>query len=219
MITEHYPFKLMPLPYEYQDLEPYIDTQTVTIHHSKHLKTYVDNLNKALTGYPMYYNWPLEKLIKNVNVMPQKIQTDIKNNAGGVYKHNMYFKGMSPRSIKEINGSSSGPLKEAIIARFGSIENFRDSLKTAAMGQFGSGWAWLVSNRFGKIGIVSTANQDTVLTMNLCPIILVDVWEHAYYLKYKNKRGDYFDNWFKIINWPQAEKNYISCTQSNPVLR
>lgn len=202
-------FLLEKLPYDYIALEPYIDTQTMYIHHDKHLQTYIDNLNATLKSYPQYQNWSLEELIRKQKNLPEEIQTPVRNNAGGVYNHNLYFEGMAPAGTT----SFSGTLADAILKTYGSYENFLAKLKAAALGQFGSGWAWLVSDKKGRLQIISIPNQDTPLTMNLIPILLVDVWEHAYYLKYQNLRASYFDNWTKVINWDIAEKRYQSNIQ------
>ncbi len=204
---EHYKFQLMPLLYPYDALEPYIDERTVTIHHNGHLQTYVNNLNNTLEPYEKYHSWPLEKLIIFNKLLPKKIQTPVKNNAGGVYNHNLYFSIMSPVSDK----TQAVRLINDIEKQFGSYDEFRDKFKKSALDVFGSGYAWLAMDRNGHLKIVNTANQDTVLTLNLCPIFLIDVWEHAYYLKYQNKRINYIDNWFNIINWEMAEKNYLNC--------
>jgi len=207
ILPEHYPFQLPPLPYPYDALEPFLDTETVTIHHDKHFKAYVDNLNKALEPYATYHSWPLEKLLCNILLLPKSIQTAVKNNGGGVYNHMLYFNGMSP--IKD--QQPQGELKDMIIKTFGSYEAWQDNFKEAALAQFGSGWTWLVLDQCGNLKIANTPNQDTPLPRGLCPILLIDVWEHAYYLKYQNRRGDYINNWFPLINWQEAEKNYRRC--------
>ncbi len=207
ILPEHYPFQLKPLPYPYDALEPHIDTETVTIHHDKHLKAYVDNLNKALAPYPDYHNWPLEKLLCNLLLLPKSIQTAVKNNAGGVYNHNLYFYGMSGTK----NQQPQGELRDLLVNTFGSYEKWQSLFREAALAVFGSGWTWLVLDQLGNLKIANTANQDTPLPRGLCPVLLVDVWEHAYYLKYQNRRGNYLDNWFPLIDWHQAEKNYRRC--------
>lgn len=203
-MNEHYKFELKPLPYSYDSLEPYIGRSTLSFHHDKHLQTYVDNLNKALSGAPEFQGWSLEELIRRQEELPESIRTAVRNNAGGVYNHILYFDGMAPENTTE----PSGKLKTAIEQTFGSLEAFESKLKEAALAQFGSGWAWLVTDSNGNLSIVKTPNQDTPLTLGLCPILVVDVWEHAYYLDYQNRRADYFDNWYKLINWKEAEKNY-----------
>lgn len=206
MNTEHYKFSLIPLPYDYNALEPYIDEETMHYHHDKHLKTYVDNLNSVLKNCPSLQRLPLKALVKRNFCVDAKTQTAITNNAGGVYNHNFYFYIMTPNSTKE----PLGKLRNAIERDFCSFENFKEKFKTAALERFGSGYAWLVSTNNGKLKIISTANQDTPLKLDFCPIIPIDVWEHAYYLKYKNLRGDYIDNWFNVVDWKKAENNYLS---------
>lgn len=193
-MEQHYPFKLVPLPYDYDSLEPFIDTQTMQLHHDRHLQTYVDNLNKALTDYPMYHTWTLEQLIYHSNKLPQSIRTAVWNNAGGVYNHNLFFETMSNPKERTDNNI----LKQMIGAEFGSLEDFKKDFKNHALAVFGSGYAWLVSDKLNRLKIVNTANQDTPLTLGFNPIMLVDVWEHAYYLKHYNKRADYIDDWFNV---------------------
>lgn len=204
-MNDHYKFVLKPLNYDYDALEPYIDAETVRIHHNKHLQTYVDNLNKALSKCESFHKWSLEKLIVNNCRLPNDIQTAVRNNAGGVYNHNFYFDIMTKDSTKKPVGILSDEIKN----QFSSFESFKEKLKSVSLNQFGSGWGWLVCDKCGKLKIISTPNQDTPLTMNLCPILLVDVWEHAYYLKYQNRRADYLDNWFNVIDWEKINHNYI----------
>ncbi|WP_040196493.1 superoxide dismutase [Candidatus Soleaferrea massiliensis] len=207
MFNDRYPFKLPPLPYSYDALEPYIDEKTVMIHHDKHFQTYVDNLNKALKDYPRYHSWTLEELIEHGCKLPENIRTAVHNNAGGVYNHYLYFETLSPNKDQK----PTGRLAEAIDRDFGSYDAMKTQLKDAALGRFGSGWAWLVSDENGKLRIISTANQDTPLEQGLCPIIPMDVWEHAYYLLYQNRRADYAENWFRVANWAQADQYYSRC--------
>ncbi|MDF2865397.1 MAG: superoxide dismutase [Clostridia bacterium] len=202
-MEDKYPFELMPLQYQYNALEPYIDTTTVRIHHDKHLKKYVDNLNEILKQNPTYQSWSLEKLILHNSSLPTNIQVGVKNNAGGVYNHNFYFDIMKPPLEQNI---PIGNLKEAIIKSFGSLENFYKVFKDAAVKVFGSGYAWLVVDSTKELKIVTSPNQD--VPINVFHILLIDVWEHAYYLKYKNKRDEYITNWSNLIDWEKAEKNY-----------
>lgn len=204
MPYDSYKFELKPLPYSYDALEPYIDAQTVEIHHNKHLKTYVDNLNKALENHPNLWNWPLEKLIIYNFFLPFNIQTAVRHNAGGVYNHNFYFDIMTPSAEKKTIGS----LKNAIDKEFNSFDMFKERLKKAGLERFGSGYAWLIKDSFNKLKIISTPNQDVPLILGSIPILLVDVWEHAYYLKYQNRRGDYLENWFNLINWEKCEQKF-----------
>jgi Fe-Mn family superoxide dismutase len=210
-LYDQYKYELKPLPYAYDALEPYIDEETMRIHHDKHVQTYVDNLNKALENYPKYQNWPLERLISNISLLPRDIQTAVRNNGGGVYNHNLFFSIMGPGQ----NPIPSGLIGRAISRSFGNYDNFRQKLTEAALGQFGSGWAWLVVDRNNNLQIVQTPNQDAPLGKGFCPILLVDVWEHAYYLKYQNRRAEYLENWFNIINWYEVEKNYLDCIEAN----
>lgn len=197
-------FELNPLPYAYDALEPYIDKETMMLHHDKHEKAYLDNLNKAISKYPELYKKGIEGMLKDLNSVPEDIRETVKNNAGGVYNHEFFWSIMSP----EKNQSPAGDLLKAINKDFQSFDNFKAKFKEAALGRFGSGWAFLVKDKDGKLSIISTANQDSPISQGLTPILGIDVWEHAYYLKYQNKRGDYIDNWWNVVNWKQAENNY-----------
>lgn len=197
-------FELKPLPYAYDALEPYIDKETMMLHHDKHEKAYLDNLNKAISKYPELYKMGIEGMLKDLNSVPEDIRETVKNNAGGVYNHEFFWSIMSP----EKNQTPAGDLLKAINRDFQSFDNFKAKFKEAALGRFGSGWAFLVKDKDGKLSIISTANQDSPISQGLTPILGIDVWEHAYYLKYQNKRGDYIDNWWNVVNWKQAENNY-----------
>lgn len=197
-------FELKPLPYAYDALEPYIDKETMMLHHDKHEKAYLDNLNKAISKYPELYKMGIEGMLKDLNSVPEDIRETVKNNAGGVYNHEFFWSIMSP----EQNQTPAGDLLKAINKDFQSFDNFKTKFKEAAVGRFGSGWAFLVKDKDGKLSIISTANQDSPISQGLTPILGIDVWEHAYYLKYQNKRGDYIDNWWNVVNWKQAENNY-----------
>ncbi|MGL5756929.1 MAG: superoxide dismutase [Paraclostridium sp.] len=199
-------FTLMPLPYSYDALEPYIDKETMIIHHDKHHQAYVDNLNKTLSSYPNLSNKTLEELLTNTSSLPNDIRQNIINNGGGVYNHDFFWTIMGPNK----GGKPLGELSKAIETSFGSFDNFKQEFNKSALSRFGSGWAWLVSDSKGNLSIMSTSNQDTPISLGLKPIIAIDVWEHAYYLKYKNKRSDYIENWWNVVNWEQANKNYIS---------
>lgn len=201
-------FKAVPLPYSYSALEPFISKEVMTYHHDKHYQAYVNNLNKALANYPKYQSYSLEKILKNLDSLPKEIYTPVKNNAGGVYNHEFFFSIMTPSKT-----APSGKLKKAIERDFGTYNNFMEEFKKAASSVFGSGWAWLVSDRDGKLSIITTANQDSPISDNLTPIICIDVWEHAYYLQYKNKRAEYIDNWVNVINWKKALENYTYVIQ------
>lgn len=211
-MSNHYKFVNTPLPYSFGAMEPYIDEKTMYLHHDKHLQTYVDNLNNTLAKYPEYQNWTLEQLIVNVPCLPDEIQTNIKNNAGGVFSHQFYFSNLAnPNSSQPV-----GLLSKAVNSEFGGYAAFRDRFKTAASSVFGSGYAWLVVNAAGRLCIVTTANQDTPLEMGLFPILNIDVWEHAYYLKHYNVRADYIDDWFHVVNWNNANQNYMRCFNMFP---
>ncbi|MCL2088755.1 MAG: superoxide dismutase [Oscillospiraceae bacterium] len=203
-MNDHYKFETVPLPYSYSALEPYIDTTTMHLHHDRHYKTYVDNLNNILADYPAYQNWSLEKLLTQTDHLPAKIRTAVKNNAGGVYNHTLYFENMKPHS----STLSSGNLMRRITQEFGSYDRFKQEFKKQALAVFGSGYAWLVLTKFGGLKIITTANQDTPLPMDMKPIMLIDVWEHGYYLKHYNLRADYIDDWFAVVNLDRAEYNY-----------
>ena len=199
-------FELKPLPYAYDALEPYIDKETMMLHHDKHEKAYLDNLNKAVAKYPELYKKGLEGILKDLNSVPEDVRETVKNNAGGVYNHDFFWSVMSP----EKDTKPKGDLLKAINKDFGSFDEFKNKFKDAALGRFGSGWAWLVINKDGNLSIISTANQDSPISQGLTPILGIDVWEHAYYLKYQNKRSDYIDNWWNVVNWKQVEANYNS---------
>lgn len=201
----HYPFTLTPLPYAYDALEPYIDEETMHLHHDKHLATYVENLNAALAPYPATHGLTLEELLFFPQRLPEKIRTTVQNNAGGVYNHDLYFSAMTPHS----SGAPVGGLAAAIMRQFGSYEEFSRRLRQAGQTRFGSGWAWLATNSSGRLYILSTANQD--VPFPLCPVLPLDVWEHAYYLKYQNRRADYLANWMNTIDWERANERYQRC--------
>lgn len=206
MENEYYPYENLPLMYGYSDLEPYIDEKTMRLHHDKHLQTYIDKLNEALRGNPRLQRHSLEQLIRNAPRLPRNIQDEIRNNAGGVYNHRFYFDLLENPAA----GSPSGKLEKEIDRYFGSYNRFKDEFKEAALSVFGSGYAWLVSDR-GKLKIVTTPNQNNPIEEGLCPILNLDVWEHAYYLKHYNERAKYIEDWFNIVNWDQAEHNYLAC--------
>jgi len=195
-------YTLPDLPYGYDALEPYIDVETMHLHHDKHHNTYVTNLNAAIEKYPELAEQSVEELVTNLNEIPEDIRTAVRNNGGGHVNHSFFWKIMAPNA----GGAPTGAIKEAIDEAFGSFEKMKEEFKTAATGRFGSGWAWLVLNN-GKLEITSTANQDSPLTDGKTPIIGLDVWEHAYYLKYKNVRPDYIAAFWDVVNWDQANEN------------
>lgn len=209
-MNQKYPFENPPLPYGYRELEPFIDEQTLHFHHDKHLQTYVDNLNAALAQDEALQSWTLEQLIMGGEQIPESLRTPIKNNAGGVYNHILYFNGMAPHHHLR----PEGELKQALNRAFGGYDEFWKQMKAAALGVFGSGYAWLCLNPEGELVILKTANQETPLTHGLCPILTVDVWEHAYYLKNQNRRGEYLNAWAQVIDWEKAEQNYLNCIQA-----
>ena len=195
---------LLPLPYDYAALEPFIDAQTMTLHHDKHHQSYVDKLNEALAQFPDLQSRSVPWLLRNLESVPEQIRTAVRNNAGGHLNHTMFWKGMRPGG-----GSPSGSLARAIDQSFGSFEQFKTKFDEAGVKVFGSGWVWLVRPRSGqgKLEIVSTPGHDTPLK-TAQPIIVNDVWEHAYYLKYQNRRPDYLKTWWSVANWEEAGRRF-----------
>lgn len=207
-MNETYPFKLKPLPYNYDAMEPYIDKETMMLHHDKHLKNYVDKLNLAIAPYPKFYDWSLEKLLQSLIFLPNEIKESVRNNGGGVYNHNLYFEGLKNIGSKNV---PVGKLADKINEQYINFNNFYNIFKKKALEVFGSVYVWLVLDKNNNLDIIGTPNQDTVLDLNLCPIILIDVWEHAYYLKYHNKRAEYIEGYRNIINWDKAEERFLNC--------
>lgn len=198
------PFTLPPLPYASDALEPSIDKTTMEIHHGKHHGAYVTNLNKALESAPALAGKSIEELLAhNCSAVPENIRTAVRNNGGGHINHSMFWQIMGPKA----GGEPGGKLAEAIKSTFGSFDQFKTKLTEAGMGRFGSGWAWLVSQA-GKLEIYSTANQDNPVMEGKHPIMGVDVWEHAYYLKYQNRRAEYLAAWWSVVNWHEIEKRF-----------
>ena len=202
MENQFYPFVNLPLPYAYNALEPFIDEKTMHLHHDRHLQTYIDNLNAILAKEPGLQKCSLEELIQGAAQLPARLRVPIRNNAGGVYNHRLFFAGLTPPTGQGPEGELAARLRR----RFGSLEDFQEDFKKAALSVFGSGYAWLVEGRDG-LRILTTPNQNTPLEQGLRPILTIDVWEHAYYLKHYNRRGDYTDDWFALINWDQAQRN------------
>ena len=196
-------YELPPLPYPKEALEPHIDAQTMEIHHGKHHAAYVTNLNKAIAGKSDLEKKSIEDLISNMNAVPEDIRGVVRNNGGGHANHSMFWRTMGPKA----DGAPSGKLAEDINATFGSFDAFKEKLEAAGTGRFGSGWAWLVVKN-GKLEITSTPNQDNPLMEGNKPVLGVDVWEHAYYLKYQNKRADYLKAWWNVVNWTEVGKIY-----------
>jgi Fe-Mn family superoxide dismutase len=195
-----------PLPYASDALEPYIDKQTMEIHHDKHHGAYVTNLNKALESAPDLQNKTVEELLaNNCAIVPENIRTAVRNNGGGHINHSMFWQIMAPKA----GGNPSGNVAQAINSAFGSFDQFKEKMNAAGVGRFGSGWAWLVKSG-GKVEIISTANQDSPLMEGKFPVMGVDVWEHAYYLKYQNRRPEYLGAWWNVVNWPEIEKRFNS---------
>lgn len=209
-IKQHYRFTLPPLGYEYDALEPYIDEKTVRIHHDAHFKAYTDNLNDALKDYPKLWEYSASELLTRPKSLPKEAQIKILRNAGGYYNHDFYFKNLRPG--REDN-KAYGRLEMAIGATFGGFDAFKKEFKAHALEVFGSGWLWLVKGG-GKIRILPTYNQESPISLGYSPLICIDVWEHAYYLKYQNRRAEYIDNWFYVANWSMAEKLYDAKTRS-----
>lgn len=197
-------FSLPPLPYNFEALEPAIDARTVELHYTKHHTTYLNNLNAALEKHPEWFNLSLEQMLSDLNAVPEDIRMVVRNNAGGVFNHNIYWAIMGPGK----GGQPAGRLGTAIDQAFGSFSTFKEQLEKAGLGRFGSGWAWLSKKADGGLVVHSTANQDTPLADGLKPILGVDVWEHAYYLKYQNRRADYLASWWNLVNWEEAERRF-----------
>jgi superoxide dismutase, Fe-Mn family len=189
--------ELVKLPYAYDALEPHIDARTMEIHHSKHHATYVANLNNALQPYSDLQAKSLEALLKDLNAVPEAGRAAVRNNGGGVFNHNLYWMTLGPKG----GGAPRGELAKAIDATFGSFAAFQEQFAKAGIGRFGSGWAWLVMDKSGKLAITSTANQDSPISEGLRPLLALDVWEHAYYLKYQNRRADYVAAWWNVVDW------------------
>jgi Fe-Mn family superoxide dismutase len=194
--------ELPPLPYDYAALEPHIDSQTMTIHHDKHHAAYVNNLNAAIQKHPELGSKSAEELIKDLNSVPEDIRTAVRNNAGGHVNHTMFWQIMKPNG----GGPPTGAVGDAIKSTFGSFEDFQKQFNDAGVKQFGSGWAWLVRDSGGKLKVMSTPNQDNPISQGLVPVMGNDVWEHAYYLKYQNRRPDYLNAWWNVVNWEEVNK-------------
>lgn len=199
-------FELPSLPYAYDALEPSIDAQTVELHYNKHHATYLKNLNTALEKYPQFFSHSLEQILSDLNSVPEDVRTTVRNNGGGLYNHNIYWAIMGPKR----GGEPVGTLAAAISATFGSFTSMKEQIEKAGLGRFGSGWAWLSKKADGRLVIHSTPNQDTPLADGLFPVIGVDVWEHAYYLKYQNRRAEYLTNWWNVVNWEEAERRFVA---------
>jgi len=201
-----YPHKLPELPYEYSGLEPHIDTRTMAVHHDKHHAAYVNNFNKALEEYPDLQEKSLAELLFNLNAVPDDIRTAVRNNGGGHINHSLFWPCMSPKG----GGQPGSSFSDAIDETFESFDQFKTRFSQAAMGRFGSGWVWLCMDSSSKLSIISTANQDNPLSLGFAPILGLDVWEHAYYLKYENRRADYVAGWWNVVDWDFVAGNFVS---------
>ena len=197
-------FALPPLPYDYAALEPHIDARTMEIHHTKHHQAYVNNLNAALEKAPEFQQKSLDDIVANVSKVPEAVRTAVRNNAGGHWNHSMFWLIMSPKG----GGDPSGNLADAVAKSFGDVAKLKEQFNAAAATRFGSGWAWLVADGSGALKIESTPNQDNPAMDGRYPILGLDVWEHAYYLKYQNRRADYISAWWNVVNWPEVAKRY-----------
>lgn len=204
MLNLRYPFSLPKLPYDYNALEPHVDAETMQIHHTKHHQAYVDNLNKALAEAPEFTKYTIDELMENIDALPASIRERVRNHGGGHFNHTLFWEMMSAQG----GGQPSEPLLSEIAKYFGSFQTFKEQFEKAAQSRFGSGWAFLCVMPDKKLTIISTPNQDTPLAQGLYPILALDVWEHAYYLKYRNKRPDYISAWWNVVNWKYVENRY-----------
>lgn len=198
-------FELPPLPYDYDALEPYIDAETMRLHHDKHHNTYVTALNKALEGQPQLAARSIEQILENLQEVPEDIRMTVRNNGGGHANHSMFWRLMKPKGSE----APKGELLHILESTFGSLDSFKTAFNDAATKRFGSGWAWLFIDKDGKLQITSSANQDSPLSNAVYPLLGLDVWEHAYYLKYQNRRPEYLSAWWNVVNWEEVERLYL----------
>jgi len=198
-------YQLPSLPYSYNALEPYIDAQTMEVHHLKHHQAYTDNFNAALEKHPELFDIPVAELLKDYEKIPEDIRVAIRNHGGGYYNHLLFWDFMSP-----LKTEPSQELLAAFNKNFGSFEAFKDLFSKIATSHFGSGWAWLVKNQQNELKVLSLPNQDSPLHLELIPILTIDVWEHAYYLKYQNRRAEYIQNWWNVVNWDTVSRLYLA---------
>lgn len=198
------PAQLPPLPYDYAALEPHIDAQTMRLHHDLHHATYVNNLNAALKKYPNLQNKSVEALLQDLNSVPETIRTTVRNNGGGHLNHTMFWQIMTPQG----GGQPTGAITQEITKTFGSFDQFKQQFNQAGAAHFGSGWVWLVRNKTGQLKITTTPNQDNPIAQGSLPIMGNDVWEHAYYLKYQNRRPEYLSNWWNVVNWNEVNRRF-----------
>ncbi|MHB8597457.1 MAG: superoxide dismutase [Ktedonobacteraceae bacterium] len=197
-------YELPPLPYDYSALEPYIDTETMHLHHDKHHQAYVTNLNAALKDNSQFSSMNVDDLMRHIKDVPDSARTAVRNNGGGHSNHSMFWQIMKPNG----GGQPSGALASAIDSTFGSFDAFKTQFNDAGVKRFGSGWTWLVLDQSGKLSVISSANQDSPLMDGMYPVMGNDVWEHAYYLKYQNRRPDYLNAWWNVVNWDEIAKRY-----------
>jgi Fe-Mn family superoxide dismutase len=198
------PFTLPSLPYAFGALEPHIDTQTMQIHHGKHHQTYVNNLNAAIEKAPELANKTIEELMRGIDAVPESVRSAVRNNGGGHWNHSMFWQIMGPNA----GGEPSGKVADAIKTAFGGFDKFKEQWSAAGVARFGSGWVWLL-NDGGKLSINSTPNQDNPLMEGKTPVLGLDVWEHAYYLRYQNRRPDYISAWWNVVNWDEVSKRFV----------
>ena len=198
-------YQLPSLPYSYNALEPYIDAQTMEVHHLKHHQAYTDNFNAALEKHPELFDIPVAELLKDYEKIPEDIRIAIRNHGGGYYNHLLFWDFISP-----LKTEPSQELLAAFNKNFGSFEAFKDLFSKTATSHFGSGWAWLVKNQQNELKVLSLPNQDSPLHLELIPILTIDVWEHAYYLKYQNRRAEYIQNWWNVVNWDTVSRLYLA---------
>ncbi|SIN74481.1 superoxide dismutase, Fe-Mn family [Singulisphaera sp. GP187] len=197
-------YSLPPLPYDYDGLEPHISAKTMQFHHDKHHQAYVNNVNAALKDHPEHQGKPIEELIANLNALPEAIRTAVRNNGGGHANHSLFWLIMKPGG----GGEPTGALAQAITSELGGFAAFKEALNKAGTTRFGSGWGWLVVGKDGKLAVTSTANQDSPIMEGQTPLMGVDVWEHAYYLDYQNRRPDYLTSWWNTLNWEEIGRRY-----------
>ncbi|MFH0874292.1 MAG: superoxide dismutase [Candidatus Komeilibacteria bacterium] len=197
-------YELPKLKFSYEALEPFIDAQTMEIHHSKHHQTYVNKLNEALAKHPELSDKTLESMLRDLTIVPEDIRTAVKNHGGGHWNHSFFWQVIGPKS----QAPSSGDFYSAIDRDFGSLDKFKEQFTAAATAQFGSGWTWLVSDSSGKLSVVSLPNQDSPLAQGLKPLLVIDIWEHAYYLKYQNRRAEYISAWWNVVDWVKVQENF-----------
>jgi Fe-Mn family superoxide dismutase len=202
-------YELAPLPYDYAALEPFMDAQTVKIHHDKHHQAYVNNLNAVLANHPDLAAKPVDDLLRDLTKVPEEIRTGVRNQGGGHANHTIFWSLMGPVGSEGIGGAPTGAIASQIDADFGDFEAFKKAFNETAAKQFGSGWGWLVFQA-GKLKVLSTLNHDTPLSQGLYPILLNDVWEHAYYLKYQNRRPDFLAAWWNLVNWKEVNRRFAT---------